>query len=354
METPNPSHTNPFLSYDIEESNKYSFKIQFKINENKITILALDKNSIISSAYKLEFSFDDCLKLDKYFKRCDSLTELYEYLSDIEIEKNTTIELEQNFIKLIISFPTGLIKNPFKKINFMLPKIEMKESDIILKLCEKVKEIDILKEKISFLFNYLNINEKDFERYKQLMPNLNCQEIINKSNIITNISELKIPLEGIYKNLNKKIKEIKLLYKAMRDGDQAKDFHSRCDVKENTLIFIKSTNEKKCGGFSTVAWARNDEFINNKNGFLFSLDNKKCYFYKNNGDIYGYSNNGQIFWFGNRSICSNDIGVDSGFLSKKNINTCGASDIYDGNKYALSGEEKFQTVDLETYQVMLE
>ena len=165
MEAPCPTKDN--LSYDIEELNKYSFKIQFKINKDKITILALDKISVISPTYKLEFSLEDFYKLDKHFKRYDSLTELYEYLSDIEIEKNTTIELEQNFIKLIISFPTGTVKNPFKKINFMLPKIEMKESDIILKLCEKVNEIDILKEKINFLYAYLNINEKDFEKYKQ-------------------------------------------------------------------------------------------------------------------------------------------------------------------------------------------
>ena len=167
MEAPTPTKINSILSYDIQELNKYSFKIQFKINENEIVILAIDKISLISPIYKLEFSLEDFYKLDKHFKRYDSLTELYEYLSDIEIEKNTTIELEQNFIKLIISFPTGTVKNPFKKINFMLSKIEMKESDFILKLCEKVAEIDILKEKINFLFYYLNINEKDYKKYKE-------------------------------------------------------------------------------------------------------------------------------------------------------------------------------------------
>ena len=145
--------------------------------------------------------------MDKYFKRYDSLTELYEYLSEIEIEKNTKIELEENFINLTISFPTGSVKKPFKKINFMLPKIEIKESDIILKLCEKVKEIEILKEKINYLYYYLNVDEKYFEKYIQYKTNPNFLQVTNQSNIISNILELMIPLKGIHQNLNKKIKK---------------------------------------------------------------------------------------------------------------------------------------------------
>ena len=295
MEAPCPTKDN--LSYDIEELNKYSFKIQFKINKDKITILALDKISVISPTYKLEFSLDDFHKLDKYFKQYDSLTELYGYLFDMEIEKKTVIELEKNFVKLIISFPTGFIKNSFKKINFVLPQIEMKESDIILKLCEKVNEIDILKEKINFLYAYLNINEKDFEKYKQYKSISNIQEIINKSNIINNIVELSLPLEGIYKNLNKKIKEIKLLYQATKDGDQDKDFHSRWDGKENTLTFIKTTNDKKFGAFANVAWNQNG-YVKDENAFVFSLDNKKCYFYKNQDDGAIYGSSGYSFLIG--------------------------------------------------------
>ena len=344
----------PTISYDIEELNKYSFKIQFKINENKITISALDKLSAISQTYKLEFSLDDFQQLDKYFKQYDSITELYEYLSDMEIEKKSLIELEENFIKLIISFPTASVKkNPVKKINFMLPKIEMKESDIILKLCEKMNEIDTLKEKINFLYYYLNINEKDYEKYKKFKSNPNFKQIINQSNIINDILDLKIPLEGIYKNLNKKIKEIKLLYQATRDGDQGNDFHSRCDGKENTLTFIKSTNNKKFGGFTSVAWDQNDKYIKDENAFVFSLDNKKCYFYKNNDDGAIIGNESYPVWIG-KNNGANDIYISSGCLSNKNSCTSCGSNIYDGNKYVLNGENYFQAVDVETYQIILE
>ena len=299
MEAPiaTPGNNNSFLSYDLEEFNKYSFKIQFKLNENKIIISAFDKISVISQIYKLEFSLDDFHKLDKYFKRYDSLTELYEYLSEIEIEKNTKIELEENFINLTISFPTGSVKKPFKKINFMLPKIEIKESDIILKLCEKVKEIEILKEKINYLYYYLNVDEKYFEKYIQYKTNPNFLQVTNQSNIISNILELMIPLKGIHQNLNKKIKEIKLLYQATKDGDKRKDFHSKCDGKENTLTFIKSNNGKKFGGFISVKWNQNNGYTKDENAFVFSLDDKKCYFYKNHDGAI-YNDTTCAFWIG--------------------------------------------------------
>ena len=154
----------------------------------------------------------------------------------------------------------------------MLSKIEMNESDIILKLSEKAKEIDILKEKINFLYTYLKIDEKDFLKYLQYKKNPNFFEIANQSNIISNILELITPFEGIYKILNKKVKEIKLIYQASKDGDKNKDFHSKCDGKENTLTLIKTTKGRKFGGFVNVKWVSSPKYIKDENAFVFSLE----------------------------------------------------------------------------------
>ena len=213
-----------------------------------------------------------------------------------------------------------------------------------------------IKRKNNFLFKYLNLTQKDFDIYNQFINQIiqssNIKEIINQSNILNNIQELIIPLEGIYKNLNKKIKEIKLLYKATRDGDQTKDFHSRCDGKENTLTFIKSTNGKKFGGFANVAWNQNG-YTRDENAFAFSLDNKKCYFYKNHDDGAIYCSSSNTFCIA-KNNGSNDIYIASGCLSNKKSATYGGSNIYDGNKYALNGERNFQAIDVETYQIILE
>ena len=274
------------------------------------------------------------------------------------------IELEDNFIKLIINFPTGFFKNPFKSISFMLPKIESKESDIILKLCEKANEIDVLKEKVDFLFDYLDVDDKelelykqckkDFKRYKQtFISTLNFKEIKSKSDIIEKYLDLIIPLEGICENLNKKIKGIKLLFKASKDGDTRRDFYAKCDKKKNTLTFIKSANGKRFGGFTSVAWVQNTQWIKDENAFVFSVDKKKCYFYKNQDDgaLYGYS--GYSFLIG-KNNGSNDIAIASGCLSNKNCYASGTSNIYDGVKNALNGEINFQAIDVETYQIILE
>ena len=368
MESKFPSNSSSLVSLDIEEPNKYSFKLEFKIDEDKIIILAIGKISVLSPKYKLEFSLEDFYKLDNYFKRYTSLSELFECFSDIEISKSMKIELEDNFIKLIINFPTGFFKNPFKSISFMLPKIESKESDIILKLCEKANEIDVLKEKVDFLFDYLDVDDKelelykqckkDFKRYKQtFISTLNFKEIKSKSDIIEKYLDLIIPLEGICENLNKKIKGIKLLFKASKDGDTRRDFYAKCDKKKNTLTFIKSANGKRFGGFTSVAWVQNTQWIKDENAFVFSVDKKKCYFYKNNdeGSIIGYSNHYDTYMlcFG-KYTGSNDILLNSRCLSTNNNQSLCVSNIYDGEQFALNGERYFQAIEVETYQITLE
>ena len=47
----------------------------------------------------------------------------------------------------------------------------------------------------------------------------------------------------------------KLIYRATRDGFDAKDFHSKCDSYQNSLVIIKSSNCNVFGGFTEVSWS---------------------------------------------------------------------------------------------------
>jgi hypothetical protein len=49
-------------------------------------------------------------------------------------------------------------------------------------------------------------------------------------------------------------KQFSLLYRASRDGFQAKAFHSRCDGRPNTLTLIHSKNGNIFGGFTPCEW----------------------------------------------------------------------------------------------------
>ena len=81
--------------------------------------------------------------------------------------------------------------------------------------------------------------------------------------------------------MNKKIKGIKKLYQATIDGGEASNFHSKCDNIPNTLTIIKSKGNRRFGGFTSEIWESKIIFKNDKNAFLFSLDKKKIYNYKN-------------------------------------------------------------------------
>jgi hypothetical protein len=68
-----------------------------------------------------------------------------------------------------------------------------------------------------------------------------------------------------------KAKKGKLIYRATEDGFSARDFHSKCDYVENTLIIIKTDSNYIFGGFTTAKWNRDDDTSLDERSFIFSL-----------------------------------------------------------------------------------
>ena len=94
-------------------------------------------------------------------------------------------------------------------------------------------------------------------------------------------NELKL-LNFAFKNwFNKKVKELKKLYQATIDGDGAINLHSKCDNIPNTLFLIKSEGNRRFGGFTSIQWTlpKEQEFKDDPNAFLFSLDKQRIYPY---------------------------------------------------------------------------
>ena len=81
--------------------------------------------------------------------------------------------------------------------------------------------------------------------------------------------------------INNKNFKFDLLYRGTRDGDDTINLHKKCDGYKNVIIFMKSEEGKKYGGFSNIGWeTRNEgksEYPIDDNAFLFSLDNKKIF-----------------------------------------------------------------------------
>ena len=93
--------------------------------------------------------------------------------------------------------------------------------------------------------------------------------LVGESVILT-IPE-RILLES-HQNINSK-KRWKLVYRASRDGDKAKDFHEKCDNLSPILVVIKSNFDQVFGGFSHLPFTSKDHRIDDpkKRNWLFRV-----------------------------------------------------------------------------------
>ena len=342
----------PSANYSLKINSKNkSYNLKLSIKSEKLD-LSLSEESSIGLSYNASFTFDELLKLNRYFRQFDSISEIYNFIVNLDkIEELITIEAENKFINLKISIP-GVTKNKMSNdIIFVLPAVKIKESELIVKLCQEVEKINILEKKINYIFMCIGKSEEDFKAfediYEKLPKTLKHLSNVWESKIVTPEDFVTVQI-GIKEKLNKKIKGAKLLYRASRDGDSTQ-FHSKCDGIENTVTFVKSKNGRKFGGFANKAFNASNNWVSDPNCFVFSLLNKECYYYNNNGRmIYGSSSYGPLWGAGN------DLYMASGCLNNTISTTKQSSFDYKGKSNALSGSSNFQAEDYETYQLILE
>ena len=68
-------------------------------------------------------------------------------------------------------------------------------------------------------------------------------------------------------------KQLKLIYRATRDGFEASAFHDKCDFQPKTLSIVKTSNGCIFGGYTAVAWDSTSRFKDDPHSFIFSLVN---------------------------------------------------------------------------------
>ena len=152
MENPNTVQ-NKSISYKITNSDRKTFNIIFSISDNKLEILINEKSGI-SKSYKTSLNIKNFQEINKFFRQFDTINEIFEFISNLDKpEENIKITNDNKFVNLDISLPS-FSKFKENNIKIKIPQIELKENDLIVKLCEEVKKIDILESKINFLFHF--------------------------------------------------------------------------------------------------------------------------------------------------------------------------------------------------------
>jgi hypothetical protein len=65
----------------------------------------------------------------------------------------------------------------------------------------------------------------------------------------------------------------KLAFRASRDGWGIRDFHQRCDQLSSSLVILRTSNGKVCGGFTSKSWRFSlPGWCKDENAFLFNED----------------------------------------------------------------------------------
>ena len=112
---------------------------------------------------------------------------------------------------------------------------------------------------------------------KKISKKPNDLKQILDSKLITDINQIELIKTGI-KNFDKtKELQLKLLFRASRDGDNNKSYHKLCDGISPTVNIIKSKNGYTFGGYTDCILNSNDGCTKTTNSFVFSFNKMKIY-----------------------------------------------------------------------------
>ena len=174
--------------------------------------------------------------------------------------------------------------------------------------------------------------------------------ILNNSKIITKQEELELINSWI--SPNKKI-NCKLIYRATRDGDSDREFHSKCDNKSPILVIGKTPKGYIFGGYTTInldyeQCKYKDIYLCDNEAFVFSLNQKKK-FVPNDKDNAINLVNGYCIIFGNGS---NSLQIENKILTSKNhwSNPNGSY----GSNLNLTENKNFSIIELEVFHINFE
>jgi len=146
--------------------------------------------------------------------------------------------------------------------------------------------------------------------------------------------------------------DLELLYRGSRDGFYAKDFHKNCDDKGATLVVCKSAYHNKVfGGYASKSWSQVEDYIQDKQAFLFSVSNSTKHSITN-GDcaLFGSSEAGPVFGAGyDLFICSNSNLVEDS-TSALGM-TYQANDNLGNLTEYLAGGSSFMLQEIEVFKV---
>ena len=246
--------------------------------------------------------------------------------------------------KRILSSEKLKLENKNKELDLSTYKIEQNHKETLSKLESTEKKLKDIENEYNSLFPKETLISNKIQ--------INTISISLMSSIIKNYLEYLKILDMISPG---SILSMHLIYKTMFHGDDLNTFKKRANRHERTLILIETNDNKRFGGYSTRDWGIFKEimsnfvdlnsFQNDKNSFLFSLDNYKKYTIKDiNKAIYSDSKHLFVFGDGDIIIKDNYLNKSSECYFPKSYGNPGIDNVNDlcgGNKFIVKNIEMF-------------
>ena len=300
------------------EYNKNNFNKRLTVsllsnNTLKFSIIDIKKDTPFDFKYESIFSLDDLIKINEYFDQGrfkKNFQNIYNILVEKYFDKNLyEIENGKENLFLIININQD---NEIIKIRLTLNKIIINKDELINEL---LKQVIILTEESSEFKNEIKLLNDKLNNIKKRLDKIDLN-----SSILNNA----LDFEKFYSFLkfNEKIDNIKLIYKATRDGDNYISVMNKINNKDN-LIFLFLTRKKRIFGAYIKTKIENlnlngeRKYYTDEKAFVFSFDNNKIYKILIPEYAIGFDNDFVIL-IGN-SGSGNGFFLSDSFLSNKGV-----------------------------------
>ena len=260
-------------SFTIKGNNDNNIRLKISYNEKIIFFEAEEENVFPKQEFNLYQSLEQLTKIDRCFRQFDELKEVFEFFKAIISKNNLSVVKEENKMKLKLS-------NPLINIDIII-NLTLTAKDIKSEVESLIPYITSLNKKIDSLEN--QIKDMKIEFYNKLKDmKAELDEIKNKfENKIPNLFQGSQIIDDNDKNIimswfDKKIISTELLLNAEINDNFLQAFFSKCINRKNTMIFIRTTDNLRFGGFTSVIWPTNGN-SSDKESFVFSLTNRQKY-----------------------------------------------------------------------------
>lgn len=383
------------ITNELNESNLFNFELQYKsdnidfslkdINNSKIKLTANSqiKNGIFKN-YSIELTLDYLKKQNKYFKMFDNYQEFRNNFIDICKAKNIkVISMENGEIVIAIDLLIisenvlylSLKENELsqkeqieffikdsndkdKKISELYDKIQIMETNYNNKISSLEKTINNLIKRIANLEKERNIKAKSVYKINNEKKSINKKIIKEVDNENIEIFGSKILLsqeefEFLSKAISDKKVTLELLYSSLIKGENADELIKAYIGKNDLLFLIKTSENKRFGGYSHETFELDKFHKIDEKAFLFNIDNLEI-----------YKSQGTDFSINKKNVTLDSINFGGGtdlrifhnFFSEKNYTSPRENKYYDykKKKFALNGEKYFEISVFELYRVIIQ